>query len=310
MIVCMKAQPVKNQDQVQQQADAIAQSNSPASCSSGSAAYQATVLPIIQSSCISCHRTQAPLMNTASEVSAQGTAIVAAVAAGRMPPGRNLADADVVTLQTWADGGFPQLALTAVTKPTYEDSIKPMVMTKCAWCHSATAAANVRTKPYLTTYASVKAQAASLYEKMSQKEMPPRSATPTLSTADTQLFAAWQAAGYPQGTPTIVVPAGQPVYYLGTIDAVLASNCVGCHKPGVTAPDLSNYQAVEALGSMVLTAIQSGKMPPSGPLQADVQGEFKTWSDNGYLYDGNGTVPPPPDTSTSSGPSSTETCPQ
>ncbi len=256
--------------------------------------YGSTAEPVIKKACLSCHATQAPLMNTAAQASAQGAAIVAASVAGRMPPGAPLAAADLAALQSWAGGGFAQLYLAAATPPTYEGTIKPMILAKCAWCHSGTAAANVRTSPYLTTIAQTQSAAASVYEKMNSKAMPPAGAVPALAAGDAATFAAWRAAGYPVGTPPPVVAPGQSVYYLGAVDGLLAANCVGCHGAGLTAPDLSNYQGAQAAGAALLSAIQAGRMPPSGALSSAIQAEFKAWSDAGFPYDAAATPPPPP----------------
>ncbi|MCX6109549.1 MAG: hypothetical protein NTZ90_08105 [Proteobacteria bacterium] len=265
-----------------------------ASTSTSVNSYAATAEPVIKRACLSCHATQAPLMNTAAQASAQGAAIVAASVAGRMPPGAPLAAADLAALQSWAGGGFAQLYLAAATPPTYEGTIKPMMLAKCAWCYSSTAAANVRTRPYLTTLAETQSAAASVYAQMNSKQMPPAGAVPALAADDAATFAAWRTAGYPVGTPPPVVAPGQSVYYLGAVDGLLAANCVGCHGAGLTAPDLSNYQGAQAAGPALLTAIQAGRMPPSGALSSAIQAEFKAWSDAGFPYDAAATPPPPP----------------
>lgn len=265
-----------------------------ASGSTAANSYSATAEPVIKKACLSCHATQVPLMTNAAQASAQGAAIVAASLAGRMPPGAPLAAADLAALQSWAGGGFAQLFLAAPVAPTYEGVVKPMILAKCAWCHSSTAAANVRTTPYLTTLAQTTSAAASVYSKMSSKQMPPAGVVPALAADDAATFAAWRTAGYLVGTPPPVAAPGQSIYYLGAIDGLLAANCVGCHAAGATLPDLSNFQAAQAAGAALVSAIQLGKMPPSGPLSSAIQAEFKAWSDAGFPYDLLASPPLPP----------------
>lgn len=71
--------------------------------------------------------------------------------------------------------------------------------------------------------------------------------------------------------------------YTGEVAALLETSCVGCHKPGATAPDLSTYDAAMAAADLSLEVVQGGSMPPSAPLAAADKALLQSWVDGGLL---------------------------
>jgi hypothetical protein len=61
---------------------------------------------------------------------------------------------------------------------------------------------------------------------------------------------------------------------------LLTKSC-SCHVTGSTAPSLGNYQNVLSSADISNTAIQSGSMPPAGPLPAKDKDLFQSWIDAG-----------------------------
>jgi len=67
------------------------------------------------------------------------------------------------------------------------------------------------------------------------------------------------------------------VSYCNQIKTIMNS-CTGCHSGGRKAGvDLDTYQNVVSNASRANMTIQSGTMPPSGPLPADQMLQFTTW---------------------------------
>lgn len=187
----------------------------------------------------------------------------------------------------------PNVSL-AESIPTYYGTVKAIIDTKCAWCHSATAAIGDRHSPYLTSYTLVKSNASSSIQHMQAGDMPPPNKQPQLATGDLDAVIAWKNNGYLQGTQPPPIDANQPVYYVNTIKNILTSSCVGCHAAGGYAPNLTSYDGTKASGAAVLADINAGTMPKSGPLPTDQKTAFQNWANAGYPYDAAGTTPPPP----------------
>lgn len=205
------------------------------------------------------------------------------------------AAADITPPEPTCKQAAVALAL-AETTPTYEGTIKSLMDTKCAYCHSAAAPAAMRETPYLTTLDLVQAaapQSLRLMQMGSNKPMPPRQATPQLAAGELASFQAWMDAGYPVGTPPPPVDPSKGIYYVAPIKSVLDQACVPCHKVGGTPPDLATYEAAVAGAPRSLVRIRAKTMPPAGPLTEDVIGAFATWVDAKTPY-AEGTPPPPP----------------
>ena len=197
--------------------------------------------------------------------------------------------------------------LEGAAEVTYEGSIKGMINSKCAWCHSPTASRPQT--PYLTTYDEVKGQGANVFQAMTDRgedRMPPRFVRPQLNSDDIRLFAFWRDGGYKKTTPPPPPPnPASGMFYIDDIKSLMANQCVGCHSPGAIAPDLSSYAGVKAAASVALAAMQNGTMPKAGPLPAAQIAGFKSWVDakTPYAKDNTsgtgapaaGTPPPPAD---------------
>ncbi|HEX7505779.1 MAG TPA: hypothetical protein VF550_03335, partial [Polyangia bacterium] len=78
---------------------------------------------------------------------------------------------------------------------------------------------------------------------------------------------------------------GSSVSYATQIAPLLSANCTSCH--GGSNPqsgiDLSSYTKVKSNASAANSAIQSGRMPPSGALSAANKQLFQTWVSQGML---------------------------
>ena len=255
--------------------------------------YAGSVAKILADACVSCHNgAQAPNMADEADATSNRAAIAAAVVGARMPPSAPLPAADVAALKAWAAPSGPGMALAA---PTYEGTIKALVTAKCAWCHSAAAGAGDRHSPYLTSFDLVRQNAGSMLSHMdgSDDRMPPSKVKPQLDAVDLPNFQSWVQGGYQQGTPLPPIDVTKGVYYLSAIKNLVETNCVGCHKAGLTPPDLSTYQGLVAAASAALAAVQQGKMPKSGALAVDQTTALQAWVAAKTPYDGSGTAPPP-----------------
>jgi hypothetical protein len=75
------------------------------------------------------------------------------------------------------------------------------------------------------------------------------------------------------------------VSYATQIAPLLSASCTSCH--GGSNPqsgiDLSTYTKVKSNATVANTAIQSGRMPPSGALSAANKQLFQTWVNQGML---------------------------
>lgn len=192
--------------------------------------------------------------------------------------------------------------MNLATLTNYNDDVKPMIATKCAWCHSATAKLQNRRRPYLTTYQAVKDRFDEIINEMRKNEMPPRNAEPRLEADDITTLEAWQIAGFPEqgssdsnsseggsenmngsgdGTTQPFVPG-----YVTTVQNFLNKNCLACHKPDATSPDLSSYELARLSATKSLEQMQAGLMPPGSPLDRADLDLFAKWIEEGMAeYD-------------------------
>jgi hypothetical protein len=79
--------------------------------------------------------------------------------------------------------------------------------------------------------------------------------------------------------------AGGPSYEV-EIKAMIAAKCVSCHNP-LTGPKhtpfLTTYEQVKAASSVVISEIETKKMPPPPGTFADADLiQFKAWRDAGF----------------------------
>lgn len=69
------------------------------------------------------------------------------------------------------------------------------------------------------------------------------------------------------------------------VKAAINAKCAGCHKPGVTAPDLSTYATAKVGGVRSLVRVNAGTMPPAGStaFTATEKEALQAWAADGYL---------------------------
>jgi hypothetical protein len=86
-----------------------------------------------------------------------------------------------------------------------------------------------------------------------------------------------------QPAPPAPTTAEQPPSptYSSTIQGLIEQNCQQCHT-SFAAPSLATFENVDASKSAVVQAVESGTMPPQGPLAPEIVAEFVKWRDAGY----------------------------
>jgi tetratricopeptide (TPR) repeat protein len=106
-------------------------------------------------------------------------------------------------------------------------------------------------------------------------------------------------------------PGGSPPTYTKDIAPILFANCVGCHRPGQSAPfSLLTYGEVQPRASAIAAAVQSGFMPPWLPdhgapaflgerqIGNDQIAAIKEWAARGAPEGDGRDLPAPPELST------------
>jgi hypothetical protein len=75
------------------------------------------------------------------------------------------------------------------------------------------------------------------------------------------------------------------ITYTSDIKDLLDTNCVGCHKAGHASGgiQLDTYTTAKSNANAANEKIQSGQMPPGGPLSAGEKALFQDWLDDGLL---------------------------
>lgn len=83
-----------------------------------------------------------------------------------------------------------------------------------------------------------------------------------------------------------------PITYTEHIKPILDRSCVGCHsselqgkdrKGATLGVDFDTYQASKDSASAASARIQSGSMPPAGPLAGAEKTLFEDWIDDGLV---------------------------
>lgn len=80
--------------------------------------------------------------------------------------------------------------------------------------------------------------------------------------------------------PTPAVTTSGEVTYDAYVKTWLNRQCVSCHKPGGSSPDLTTYELARANAAKILASIQSldNPMPPNGPTPSqDVVDKIRAW---------------------------------
>ncbi|MBK8367266.1 MAG: hypothetical protein IPL10_07560 [Bacteroidetes bacterium] len=73
------------------------------SCTSTTPSFSATVKPLIQSTCVSCHSEY----STYTQISASSSSIRSNIVSGAMPKGTTLSEAQKNSIVCWIDAGKP-----------------------------------------------------------------------------------------------------------------------------------------------------------------------------------------------------------
>ncbi|EAR02584.1 c-type cytochrome [Maribacter sp. HTCC2170] len=84
----------------------------------------------------------------------------------------------------------------------------------------------------------------------------------------------------------VIDPCETEVSYGNVIRPLIDSNCMPCHNgDGNTpfAPDLTNYNSVQGIASLIKDVTQSGRMPKNGSLTEVEKDAIKCWVDQGAL---------------------------
>jgi len=84
----------------------------------------------------------------------------------------------------------------------------------------------------------------------------------------------------------VIDPCESTVSYGATIRPLIDTNCMPCHNgDGNTpfAPDLTNYNSVQGIASLIKDVTQSGRMPQNSSLTEVEKDAIKCWVDNGAL---------------------------
>ncbi len=247
---------------------------------------------LLTRSCKGCHSTQQPVLATSVQIKAAVHKIVDAVNADRMPPGKPLSAEEKKILADWRATETASKIQLMLAQPTYWNDIKPIIDTKCTWCHSAAAKPEDKRAPFLTTYAGLIAQADDVQDEVADDKMPPRDRTPRLSNEESKLLDQWFATGMPEGLPPAPIDPTKPIFYKDTIQSLLTRSCIGCHGSGGKTPLLEGYPAARLASTSALAAVKAGRMPPSGVLSEDALVAFEAWVTAGTPYDSAGTTPP------------------
>ena len=80
-----------------------AQASYTPSCSSTTPSFSATVKPLIQSTCVSCHSEY----STYTQISTSSSSIRSNIVSGAMPKGTTLSEAQKNSIVCWIDAGKP-----------------------------------------------------------------------------------------------------------------------------------------------------------------------------------------------------------
>lgn len=182
-------------------------------------------------------------------------------------------------------------ALRLAGEVTYERNIKPLFASKCVWCHNTSNRGDAGEKPLDTLdrvrnriAKNISTMKSAYYGTGGSDPMPPRGEKPELVAGDVEMLEAWQAAGFPVGTP-LTPPATGPVTYDNFIKEYLDSNCVSCHSPAGGEIPLNDFATAKASAKASLATLEDGSMP-KGSVKVDsaIIDAFQKWIDGELGY--------------------------
>lgn len=152
----------------------------------------------------------------------------------------------------------------------------------CVRCHGSAGGVN------LSSYQGVKAALTRVTAAVNSGAMPPGG---PLSPSLKSLLAQWVSAGAPEGsTGTATTTGGAGGGTAGgtaggstgaltfqTVNAeIFSPSCVGCHG------SFSTYAGVKTKIQLIKSAVNAGRMPPSGPLSQTKKNLLNSWIDAGF----------------------------
>jgi mono/diheme cytochrome c family protein len=251
--------------------------------------------------CAACHAATPPVLTSLASAAQSKAAILASIDANQMPPSGSppLTEAEIAAIKAWAaaslalsDVAASAAALTggaalldgATAEQTWvgsgsgTDGIAAVMRDKCATCHSATAPADVRQAPYLSSYLEFKASYLPSATRIAINSMPP-AGSPALGPHDSTDIAAFAATSFPYNSDSLAHKRGKRMYYDPMIKPVVDAQCGGCHGAGGTPPDLSSYDAVRASAIASLASMTNGTMPPGGAVDGAFVADLMAWID-------------------------------
>lgn len=204
---------------------------------------------------------------------------------------------DPLVERTDPDGGVPQVPGCITNGDIcFESSVLPIFVSYCAksGCHDSKTA---REGYVLNNYANITRRGISpgtaggskLYRVLNasgEDRMPPDA---TLTAAQKDSIAVWINEGAQNTTNCNCFCDDTQYTYAAIIQPLLASNCIGCHKPGSLSGsvDLSTYDKVKIqvnngklIGSVTQAAGYVG-MPQGGKLSACQISQIQQWVNAG-----------------------------
>jgi hypothetical protein len=221
--------------------------------------YDETIQALLGSDCTHCHAPGKTKPDLTTYVSAAKNALaaLALIDLGVMPPGAPLSPADRGRFSAWVAGGVPKSLGGAATGSGTGTATAP------ATCPAVGSGTGTSTGSSAS----------------------PSTGTDTAIATSTATGAATGAAtGTSTGgaTATGTGTASATITYAGNVKAILDSACVGCHHAGGQKPDLSSQQAAQAAGASVVSTVESGSMPPSGPLASSSKTLIQQWGNASF----------------------------
>lgn len=284
--IALKRQQISGQNATKSSLCPVPSNTTPAS---------SAALALVTAKCSTCHAAgaKAPDLSTPESIIAAQSAILQSTSAGAMPPSGKLGAAELEILQKWVSEANPPAAALVEAIPTYNGTIKAIIDQKCAWCHSSTANAGVRTTPYLSTFAQVGARSAEILDQMNDGKMPPRDEMPRLAAGDLNAFQLWVSNAKLEGTVTPLIAANVQPGYMTSVNNFFSGQCTGCHSTaGGQLPDLNSLATAKSSAASSYAAITEGRMPPGQTVTPANLLVLKKWIDGNFpLNDGDPAIP-------------------
>ena len=278
-------------------------------CDTTNVTFPVTVLPIMQTYCLSCHSTA----NAASagagyklETLADFTAVaktgllmnsinqIAGISA--MPKGLSKLSAcniSKIKILVRSFGGTTTPPVSSCSPDTvyFTNTLGPLIVSSCAMtgCHNGSGR-----NPTLVTYTNIRNQVtpgfptlSRLYTVLNGGEEPMPPSAP-FTNAQKLIVSKWIEQGAKNNSCVDTNCDTTAVTYSSTVSSIISTNCLGCHGAAATTK-LDSYTNVKAVVTSVrlLGAIQHLPgfiaMPPGGTLSVCDINKIKAWINKGAL---------------------------